>query len=118
MLNSVFLKGTLFELHPVGHRPATMRPATHRTFLVVLTGLLVLAAGSFAQARPASPTTGDDYRRDELAARSSKRLAGSASDVGADEVAAPIRSAFSCVSCKYEYAQLYGPFCSNRPVER
>jgi hypothetical protein len=47
-----------------------------------------------------------------------KRPAGSASDVGADEVAAPIRSAFSGVSCRYGDAPLYGPFCSNRPVER
>ena len=47
-----------------------------------------------------------------------KRPAGSVPDVGADEVAAPIRSAFSGVSCKYGDAQLYGPFCSNRPVER
>jgi len=32
-----------------------MRPATHRTFLVVVTGLLVLGASNFAQARPARP---------------------------------------------------------------
>ena len=47
-----------------------------------------------------------------------KRPAGSAPDVGADEIAAPIRSAFSGVSCKDGDAQLYDPFCSNRPVER
>jgi hypothetical protein len=46
------------------------------------------------------------------------RPAGLAPDVGADEVVAPIRSAFSGVSCKYGDAQLHGPYCSNRPVER
>ena len=46
------------------------------------------------------------------------RPAGSAPDVGADEVVAPIRSAFSGVSCKYGDAQTHGPYCSNRPVER
>ena len=46
------------------------------------------------------------------------RPAGSAPDVGADEVLAPIRSAFSGVSCRYGDAQPHGPYCSNRPVER
>jgi hypothetical protein len=46
------------------------------------------------------------------------RPAGSAPDVGADEVVAPIRSAFSGVSCKYGDAQPHDPYCSNRPVER
>src|SRR6185503_5750140 len=52
---SVYPQGTLFEQHSAGHRPPTMRPATHRTLLVVLTGLFLLVGGNVAQARPARP---------------------------------------------------------------
>jgi len=128
----LIFEGTLFEQSPAGHRPAIMRPQTHRTFLVVLTGLLVLATSNFAQARPASPAPllrrvtasqaidrGVAVSNVETDRDDDRRPAGSASDVGADDVAAPIRSAFSGVSCKYGDAQRYDPLCSNnRPVER